>query len=251
MSPPGDEGRLVSPPQHFESNAREAVLYEAQCLCRAIRQIDEDTSGLRTLGRTAIEDAHLDRPSVRQVRDTDHRTKRVGRMSGDHGVHVESNAARRGLAIESRPVIRGEPLANFKNAQTPCRRCRSGRPGGATGKSQHQRWNHYPRDPEYRSLPFRVLLRHPNAGLRLPRKFVESRRPQLLDHPQRGSSELDQRRYVNPLTGRGKRLEMCRPAGEHVDDPMIVAALKVVEGHADLENALVQSSYGASLGAPE
>jgi len=73
----------------------------------------------------------------------------------------------------------------------------------------------------------------------------------LLDHPQRGGGKLDQGRDVNPLTCRGKRLEMCRPAGEHVDDAMIIVSLKVVEGHADLENALVQSSYGAGLGAPE
>jgi len=44
---------------------------------------------------------------------------------------------------------------------------------------------------------------------------------------------------------------MCRPAGQHVDDPVIIAPLKMVEGHADLEDALVQASYRASLGAPE
>ncbi len=97
----------------------------------------------------------------------------------------------------------------------------------------------------------RCLLRQLYAGLRLPRKLVESGWPQLLDHPPRGSGEIDQRRYVDLLTRRGKRLEMCRPAGQHVDDPVIVAPLKMVEGHADLENALVQLSYRASLSAPE
>ena len=102
-----------------------------------------------------------------------------------------------------------------------------------------------------KSRGFRCLLREPYAGLRLPRKFVESGRPQLLDHPQRGSGELDQRRYINALTCRCERLEMCRPAGQHVNDPVIIAPLKMVEGHADLENALVKPSYRASLGAPE
>ena len=145
-------------------------------------------------------------------------------------------------------VIRS--ATHVENARAHRRRCRCGRPGSATGKSEHQRRNHHPRDPVHHS-PSRFLLRYPYAGLRLPRKLVESSRPQLLDHPQRGSGELDQRRDVNPLTCRGKRLEVCRPAGEHVDDAVIIAPLKVVEGHADLEDALIQSSYRASLGAPE
>ncbi len=98
---------------------------------------------------------------------------------------------------------------------------------------------------------FRCLLRQPHAGLRLPRKLTESGRPQLLDHLQRGSGELDQRRDINSLTCRCERLEMCRPAGQHVNDPMIIASLKMVEGHADLEKALVHQSYRATLGAPE
>jgi len=85
----------------------------------------------------------------------------------------------------------------------------------------------------------------------MPRKLIESGRPQLLDHPQRGRGELNQRRYINVLTCRCERPEICCPAGQHVDDPVIVAPLKMVEGHADLENALVQPSYRASLGAPE
>ena len=32
---------------------------------------------------------------------------------------------------------------------------------------------------------------------------------------------------------------------------MVVVPLEMVEGHADLENALVQPSHWASLGAPE
>ena len=44
---------------------------------------------------------------------------------------------------------------------------------------------------------------------------------------------------------------MCRPAGQHVDDPVIIAPLKMVESHADLENALIQPSYRTSLAAPK
>jgi hypothetical protein len=102
-----------------------------------------------------------------------------------------------------------------------------------------------------RGSPSGCLFRQSHPGLRLPRKLVEAGRSQLLYQPQCRSGELDQRRYIDPLTRRGKRLEIHRSAGQHVDDPVIVAPLKMVESHADLENALVQASYGASLGAPE
>src|SRR6187431_2336553 len=73
----------------------------------------------------------------------------------------------------------------------------------------------------------RFLLRQPDAGLGVPRKLVESSWPELLDHPQRRRGELDQRRNVNPLACRRERLEICRPAGQHVDDSVIIAPLKM------------------------
>ena len=36
-----------------------------------------------------------------------------------------------------------------------------------------------------------------------------------------------------------------------MDNAVIITPLNMIEGHADLKNALVQPSHGTSLGAPE
>jgi len=114
----------------YESNARPAFLNEVERPRGREGQIDDDAGGARAGRGTAILNPHLHGAAVRQIRHANQRSERIGGVSRHHRAIVESNAARRHLAVEIARVIRREPFADLQTTGGGrCPRCV--RPRGA------------------------------------------------------------------------------------------------------------------------
>src|SRR5258706_8400911 len=76
-------------------------------------------------------------------------------------------------------------------------------------------------------------------------------RAQALHLTQRGRRVVQQRLHVDAPAARRERGQIPRPARQHVDGAVMVQALQVMKGDADLQDALVEVADVARLGAPE
>jgi hypothetical protein len=84
-----------------------------------------------------------------------------------------------------------------------------------------------------------------------PVEFGQSVRPEPLHLAKRPRRIVEQRLDVDALTRRCERGEIRRAAGQHVDSSMVVQPPQVVEGDADLQDALVEIPDPAPFLAPE
>jgi hypothetical protein len=74
---------------------------------------------------------------------------------------------------------------------------------------------------------------------------------ELLGRQQRAVRVTHQRVHVHALARRQKRPNVLQSAFQHDDDAMIVPATQMVERHADLQDAPVQTSHRAWFRAPQ
>src|SRR5712692_2452047 len=102
----------------------------------------------------------------------------------------------------------------------------------------------------YRRIRF-VFTLQDDLRCQTPIELREPGGPEALDFVEGRGGRLEQRRHVDALAARGERRQMARASGEHVHGPVVVPAPQVMEGDADLEDALVETAHFERLGAPE
>ena len=84
-----------------------------------------------------------------------------------------------------------------------------------------------------------------------PVERVEAVRTELLDRLQDPRGVREQVGHVDTLTGRRERPQIVGAPGEHVDRPVMVQTLHVIQGDPDLEDALIQRADRARFLPPE
>src|SRR6188474_3056153 len=83
------------------------------------------------------------------------------------------------------------------------------------------------------------LTSHMHRGSELPVEFGEPLRAQPLDFAQRNRRVAEQASNVDTLTLWREGRQITRPPGEHVHRAVVIQTAKVMEGDADLQNALI------------
>src|SRR5450830_745710 len=84
-----------------------------------------------------------------------------------------------------------------------------------------------------------------------PVEFGEPVRAETLDLFERQSRRSEQRIDVDALAVRRERTQIVRAARQHVDRPVMVETPQMMEGDADLQDALVEAAHLARLLAPQ
>jgi len=84
-----------------------------------------------------------------------------------------------------------------------------------------------------------------------PVELSETARPKPLHLAQSPRGIGQQTLDIDPLAGGRKWREIGRTARQHVDRAMVVEPPEMMEGDADLQDALVQVAHVATLGSPE
>jgi len=113
----------LAPLEHVDSDARTTLLDETEDFRRSSRHVDDDAVCSMLWRGASIQNLHRGRPAIGEVRDAKPCAEGIAGVRCDHGVHVESDATRRDLALEVLPVIRREPFPGLENGRrSPGRR---------------------------------------------------------------------------------------------------------------------------------
>jgi hypothetical protein len=103
------------------------------------------------------------------------------------------------------------------------------------------------------SLRYLMALSEVEADSRheCPVEIFQAIWPKLLYGPQHSCGIRQEALDINALTSRRERCQVTRASRQHVHRPVVIPSAKMVKGHANLEDPLIEAAHLARLSPPQ